>query len=83
MTKANQTPGEPADLNALVALAQREHRAGRLAEGAEAYRQITRWAGAGVADRVCSTNATAIVHGLPLRVPAPEPRRRGWFAWFR
>jgi protein-tyrosine phosphatase len=49
---------------------------------AEAYRQITSWAGASVADRVCSTNPTAIVHGLPLRVPAPEPRRRGWFARF-
>jgi hypothetical protein len=35
-----------------------------------------------VADRVCSTNATAIVHGLPLRVPPPEQRRTSWFGRF-
>ena len=40
MTAANRTPGEPAELDALVALAQREHRAGRLAEAAAAYRKI-------------------------------------------
>jgi tetratricopeptide (TPR) repeat protein len=40
MTTARQTPGEPAELDALVALAPREHRAGRLAEAAAAYRQI-------------------------------------------
>ena len=40
MTTASQTPGEPAELDALVALAQREHRAGRLAEAAAAYRKI-------------------------------------------
>ena len=40
MTAASQTPGEPAEMDALVALAQREHRAGRLAEAAAAYRKI-------------------------------------------
>ena len=40
MTTARQTPGDPAELDALVALAQREHRAGRLAEAAAAYRKI-------------------------------------------
>ena len=40
MTTASPTPGEPAELDALVALAQREHRAGRLAEAAAAYRKI-------------------------------------------
>jgi protein-tyrosine phosphatase len=49
---------------------------------ADAYRQVTDWAGASVADRVFSTNATAIVHGLPLRVPPPQPRRTRWFARF-
>jgi protein-tyrosine phosphatase len=49
---------------------------------ADAYEQISQWAGAAVADRVCSTNATAIVHGLPLRVPSPEPRRTSWFGRF-
>jgi protein-tyrosine phosphatase len=47
-----------------------------------AYEQISRWAGVNVADRVCSTNATAVVHGLPLRIAPPEPRRRRWFAAF-
>jgi protein-tyrosine phosphatase len=47
---------------------------------AEAYRRIAGWAGAVVADRVCSTNATAVIHNLPLRLPEPEPRRARWFA---
>jgi protein-tyrosine phosphatase len=45
---------------------------------AAAYRQIESWAGAAVADRVCSTNGAAILNGLPLRLPAPEPERRRW-----
>jgi protein-tyrosine phosphatase len=49
---------------------------------AAAYEQIARWAGASMADRVCSTNATAVVHGLPLRIPQPELRRSRWFAPF-
>ena len=40
MTTADQTPEEPAELDALLALAMRQHRAGRLAEAAAAYRQI-------------------------------------------
>jgi tetratricopeptide (TPR) repeat protein len=40
MTTAGQTPGEPAELDALVALADREQNAGRLAEAAAAYRKI-------------------------------------------
>ncbi len=49
---------------------------------AAAYKQIAIWAGETVADRVCSTNAAAILHGLPLRIPEPEPRRARWFARF-
>jgi protein-tyrosine phosphatase len=45
---------------------------------AAAYRQIACWAGTAVADRVCSTNGAAVLHGLPLRVPAPEPRGIRW-----
>ncbi len=45
---------------------------------AEAFARITSWAGSRVADRVCSTNGLAVLQGLPLRVPAPEPRRRSW-----
>ncbi len=40
MTAASPTPEEPTELDALFALALREHRAGRLAEAAAAYRQI-------------------------------------------
>ncbi|MBL8794037.1 MAG: protein tyrosine phosphatase [Planctomycetia bacterium] len=47
---------------------------------AEAYQQIVHWAGAAVADRVCSTNGMAVLTGLPVRVPAPEPIRRSWFS---
>jgi protein-tyrosine phosphatase len=52
----------------------------RLPQMAEAYRRIAAWAGDVVADRVCSTNATAIIHNLPLHLPNPEPRRTRWFA---
>jgi protein-tyrosine phosphatase len=45
---------------------------------AEAHRQIERWAGAAVADRVCSTNGAAVLNGLPLRIPAPQPVRSRW-----
>jgi protein-tyrosine phosphatase len=40
----------------------------------EAYRTIEHWAGQPVADRVCSTNGLAVLHGLPLRIPRPKPR---------
>lgn len=47
---------------------------------AEAAARIRRWAGDRVADRVCGANGTAVLQGLPLKVPPPEPPRRGWFA---
>jgi protein-tyrosine phosphatase len=49
---------------------------------ARAYRQIARWAGDSMADRVCSTTATAVVRGLPLQVPPPRTRRVSWFSRF-
>jgi protein-tyrosine phosphatase len=45
----------------------------------EAYREVVRWAGVTVADRVFSTNGTAVCHGLPLHLPEPLPRRPSWF----
>jgi protein-tyrosine phosphatase len=45
---------------------------------AGAYRQIACWVGSAAADRVCSTNGMAVLHGLPLRVPEPEPRGIRW-----
>jgi protein-tyrosine phosphatase len=47
---------------------------------ADAYRQIRLWAGSTVADRVGSTFGMAILQGLPVRPPAPEPRSRSWFS---
>ena len=47
---------------------------------ASAARQIRSWAGAAVADRVSHTNGVAILTGLPLHVPAPEPERHRWLA---
>jgi protein-tyrosine phosphatase len=47
---------------------------------AAACRQIGAWAGAGVADRVCSTNGAAVLSGVRLRPPEPEPERR-WARW--
>jgi protein-tyrosine phosphatase len=47
-----------------------------------AYRQICRWAGSAVADRIASTNGFAILHGLPLRIDQPQPIRRRWFSSF-
>jgi protein-tyrosine phosphatase len=49
---------------------------------AAAFDQITRWAGSRVADQVCSVNGLAVLQGLPLRVPAPEPRRVRWLPCF-
>jgi len=43
-----------------------------------AYRQVARWAGSTVADRVFSTNGFAVLQGLPLRVPMPQPNKVGW-----
>jgi protein-tyrosine phosphatase len=49
---------------------------------AEAYQRIVSWAGTKVADQVCSTNAMAILYGLPLHIAPPRPRRRAWFFRF-
>lgn len=48
-----------------------------------AYERIVRWAGAEVANQVASTNGTAILRGLSLRVPRPQPVRRRALSWFR
>ena len=68
MTTASQTPGEPAELEALVALAQREHRAGRLAEAAAAYRKILR---CGPTSPRCYNNLGNV---LSIRASSTKPR---------
>jgi protein-tyrosine phosphatase len=47
---------------------------------AGAYKRIAQWVGNQVADRVCSTTGMAILQGLPVRVPEPEPppRKARW-----
>jgi len=47
---------------------------------AAAVKQVRRWAGNIVADRVGSANAMALLQGLPLRVPEPEPPQVSWFS---
>jgi protein-tyrosine phosphatase len=49
---------------------------------AEAYHRITQWAGTKVADRVCSINGMALLQGVPLSVPSPEPYRSRWVPKF-
>ena len=52
----------------------------RLPKMADAYHQIVQWAGARVADRVASTNGTALSQGLPLYIPEPDIRRTSWIS---
>lgn len=50
----------------------------------DAYQQIRQWVGDAIADRVCSTFGMAILQGLPLRLPRPEPRGVRWFTgWWQ
>jgi protein-tyrosine phosphatase len=49
-----------------------------------AYHQIVRWVGQNMADRIGNTYGMAILQGLPLRLPRPEPKAVSWFAgWWR
>lgn len=45
---------------------------------AAAYHRISRWAGTALADRICGSNGGAVLLGLPLLVPPPQPRRAWW-----
>lgn len=47
---------------------------------AKAYQQVVRWIGPAAADRVCSTNGIAILQGVSLRIPRPEPVAKRWFS---
>lgn len=47
---------------------------------AEAAARVRKWAGAGLAERICSAYGTAVLQGLPLSVPPPAPVRRTWFS---
>lgn len=44
-----------------------------------AYEQIKRWVGSDAANQVGSVNGTAILQGLPLRIPEVKPPHRRWF----
>jgi protein-tyrosine phosphatase len=52
----------------------------RRPELSAAHDRIARWTNPAVAERLCSTNGMAILQGLPLVVPQPEPPKRRWFA---
>ncbi len=45
-----------------------------------AFDQIARWTSPAVAERVCCTNGMAVLEGLRLTVPDPQPHKRSWFA---
>jgi protein-tyrosine phosphatase len=49
---------------------------------AAAYREIARWAGTVAADRIASTSGMAVLQGLPLRIPQPEPKKIPWVLRF-
>jgi protein-tyrosine phosphatase len=49
---------------------------------AAAYAKLRHWTSVGYAERVGSTHGLAVLHGLPLKVPPPEPPARKWFAWW-
>jgi protein-tyrosine phosphatase len=46
---------------------------------AGAYLQIARWVGQAPADRIGSTHGLAVVQGLDLHVPPPNPASHRWF----
>jgi len=50
---------------------------------AGAHQQVTTWAGADVADRLCSLNGLIVLEGLPLKVAEPRIPRRRWFLGLR
>jgi protein-tyrosine phosphatase len=47
----------------------------------DAYNQIASWAGPGVADRIGSATAQAIIQGRSFIVPRPKPPQKRWFPW--
>ena len=57
-----------------------DHRRPRLRDG---YRVLERWLGAAAAERVAGLWNTAVLQGLAVNVPPPQPPKRSWFGrWF-
>jgi protein-tyrosine phosphatase len=52
----------------------------RQPRSAEAFWRVVGWVGQSAAGRVFSANGTAVLQGLPLRIPEPAARRRHWFS---
>jgi protein-tyrosine phosphatase len=46
----------------------------------DAYQQIIHWAGNQIADRVASTNGTAVSQGLELTIAEPAPKKTSWIS---
>ncbi len=48
----------------------------------DAYKEVCRWAGVSIADRVFSTNGMGILQGWPIRFSKPEKPKKAWFSRF-
>jgi protein-tyrosine phosphatase len=48
----------------------------------DAYKEVCRWAGVSIADRIFSTNGMGIMQGWPLKFSKPEQPRKAWFSRF-
>ena len=49
----------------------------------QAYREIESWAGAVVADRLCSLNGLAVVASRRINAPSPRPPKKRWFSFLQ
>lgn len=43
------------------------------------YQRLVRWIGRAAAERIASHWGIALLQGLPLHIPQPQPPRRSWF----
>ena len=51
----------------------------RRPELAAGFAQLTRWAGRSAAERIAGLWGVAVLQGLPVKVPPPQPPSRSWF----
>ena len=48
----------------------------------DAYKEVSRWAGMSVADRIFSTNGMGIMQGWSIKFPRPEKPKKAWYSRF-
>jgi hypothetical protein len=46
----------------------------------DAYKEVCRWAGVNVADRIFSTNGMGILQGWQIRFSKPEAPKKAWYS---